>query len=65
MEFMGLMDSAYEGKELFGKRMLTEDEIIRGKIDVIVIVARKSVQSIIYPRIKKFEGLGGGSNCQY
>lgn len=52
---IGLLDSSYGGKELFGKRMLTEDEITEEKIDVIVIVARKSVQSIIYPRIAKYE----------
>lgn len=54
----GLLDSAYDGQELFGKRMLAEDEIIKEQIDVIVIVARKSVQGIIYPRIEKYEGGG-------
>ncbi|MCM1217601.1 MAG: hypothetical protein NC548_24180 [Lachnospiraceae bacterium] len=54
---IGLLDAAYDGKELFGKRMLTEDEINEETLDVIVIVARKSVQGIIYPRIAKWEGI--------
>ena len=55
---IGLLDSAYDGAELFGRRMLCDKDITKENIDVIVIVARKSVQGIIYPRIAKYENEG-------
>lgn len=54
---VGLMDAACKESVLFGKRILSDDEVV-GKVDVILVVARKAVQEIIYPRIEKYKNLG-------
>lgn len=54
---VGLMDAACKESSLFGKKLLSDDEVV-GKVDVILVVARKAVQGIIYPRIKKYKESG-------
>lgn len=50
----GLMDENYTHEFIYGKHVMNEDEIIKSKIKVIVIVARKVNIPIIYRRIKSF-----------
>lgn len=54
---VGLMDATCKESVLFGKKILSDDEVA-GKVDVILVVARKAVQEIIYPRIEKYKNLG-------
>ena len=54
---VGLMDASTKETTLFGKKLLSNLEIV-GNVDIILIVARKAVQSIIYPRIKKYAKSG-------
>ena len=50
---IGLMDASAREDFVFGKKLLNDSEVV-GYVDIILIVARKAVQSIIYPRIKKY-----------
>ena len=53
-QILGLMDASKTGVELWGMKVLTEEEILSQQVQKIVIVARPAVHSIIYKRIKKF-----------
>lgn len=48
---VGLMDHAKTGEEIYGKKVLSEEEVI-ALSPIIVIIARDSVISIIFRRIK-------------
>ena len=52
--FLGLMDQGTVGQEIYGCRVLSEEEALEGYQDdrVIVIIARESVVGIIYKRIE-------------
>lgn len=53
-QIIGLMDNAKTGQVLFGIRVLSYEEVESLENVVIVIIARKSVESIIYRRIERF-----------
>lgn len=48
----GLMDASHTGETLWGKRVLSEEEVIRAGIRKVVVIARPSVHTIIYKRIQ-------------
>lgn len=54
---VGLMDAACKESYVYGKKLL-KDSDITGNVDMIVVVARRAVHGIIYPRIKKFKASG-------
>lgn len=54
---LGLMDAACIEPYVYGKKLL-KDPDISGNVDMIVVVARRAVHGIIYPRIKKFRASG-------
>lgn len=49
--FVGLMDSANEGKEVWGYPVLSKEQVVQLNA-IIVIIARESVVPIIYKRIE-------------
>lgn len=51
---LGLMDAENVGKYFFGKKVLSYEEVIKN-VDMIVIIARQSIVSIIYKRIEFLE----------
>ena len=51
---LGLMDAENVGKYFFGKKVLSYEEVIKN-VDMIVIIARQSIVSIIYNRIEFLE----------
>lgn len=51
---LGLMDAENVGGHFFGKKVLSYEEVIKN-VDMIVIVARQSIVSIIYKRIEFLE----------
>lgn len=51
---VGLMDEQNTGKTMFGLRVLSYEEVSSLENVVIVVIARKSVENIIYRRIEKF-----------
>lgn len=51
---LGLMDAENVGQYFFGKKVLSYDEVIKN-VDMIVIVARKSIVNLIYKRIEFIE----------
>lgn len=54
---VGLMDAACLEPVLYGKRLLSDEDIV-GNVDIILVVARKAVQGIIYPRISNYKKSG-------
>ncbi len=51
---LGIMDSEKTGQVLYGKKVLSEQEVNDCKVKAIVIAARAANIPIIYRRIKKF-----------
>lgn len=49
---IGLMDAAKTGQVLWGKRVFSEEEVLKEGISLVVVVARPAVHSIIYRRLK-------------
>lgn len=49
---VGLMDVSKTGQNFWGKKVLSEDEILKLEIHLVVVVARPAVLGIIYNRIK-------------
>lgn len=49
---IGLMDAAKTGQVLWEKRVLSEEEVLKEGISLIVVIARPAVHSIIYRRLK-------------
>ncbi len=57
IKIMGLMDASHTGQVIYGKQVLSEEQVRKLKA-VIVIVARDSVLPIIYQRISGLEADG-------
>lgn len=51
---IGLMDQEKTGEIVFGKKVLSFEEVVKEKIEIIIIVARYSNIKIILRRIDKF-----------
>ncbi len=54
---VGLMDAVCTETFMYGKRLIDSSQV-EGSTDIIVVVARKAVHGIIYPRIRKFKDCG-------
>lgn len=54
LDILGLMDENYTGKYLYGKRVLSENEVQLLKVDVILIAAEPQSTEIVYKRIMPF-----------
>ena len=50
----GLMDVLIDEKELYGKKVLTFDELLKLDNPLIIVIARKSVINVAYGRISAF-----------
>lgn len=53
-QIMGLMDAAKTGERLWGMQVLSLEEIISLKINIIIVAARPAVHGIIYKRIQSW-----------
>lgn len=51
---VGLMDASKTGQSFWGKKVLSEDEILNLDIRLVVVIARPAVHNIIYKRIRKW-----------
>lgn len=51
---MGLMDQNKEGKFIYGKKVLSQEEVIELQADVIIIAAQIDSAQIVYHRIVNF-----------
>jgi predicted HAD superfamily hydrolase len=51
---IGLMDGYKTGENIFGKKVLSYNEVLKVEVDIIIIVARSSSIKIIYKRISEF-----------
>ncbi|PWW08334.1 putative HAD superfamily hydrolase [Paenibacillus cellulosilyticus] len=60
-DIVGLMDEARAGETIYGKLVLTVDEVAEMNVDAIVIVARSNNVRIIYRRIAEM----CAANCIY
>ena len=52
--FIGLMDEAKAGETIYGKKVLTKEQVLELGVDIIVIVAWTSNIHIIFRRISEF-----------
>lgn len=52
-KIIGLMDECRAGEEIYGKRIITMDEVLKEGVKCIIIVARASNVNIIYRRIER------------
>ena len=50
----GLMDASKTGETLWGKRVLSEEEVLTAGIKLVVVVARPAVHGIIYKRLQQW-----------
>jgi HAD superfamily hydrolase (TIGR01549 family) len=50
----GLMDASKTGKMIWGKRVLSEEEVLCAGIKLVVVIARPAVHGIIYKRLQKW-----------
>ncbi|MED1952362.1 hypothetical protein [Brevibacillus centrosporus] len=51
---VGLMDGTKAGETIYGKKVLTYEEVIEQKVDAIIVIARSNSAKIIYKRIRDF-----------
>ncbi|WP_312518717.1 hypothetical protein [Anaerospora sp.] len=53
-QFLGVMDGYKTGESIYGKRILSNEEVLELKTDIIIIIARANSTKIICKRIAKF-----------
>lgn len=54
LNIVGLMDGAHTGKYFYGKKVLSEEEILELNVDVILIAAQMQSAEMVYQRIMPF-----------
>ena len=54
LNIIGLMDGAHTGKYFYGKKVLSEEEILELNVDVILIAAQMQSAEMVYQRIMPF-----------
>lgn len=53
-QFLGVMDGYKTGESIYGKKILSNEEVLKLKTDIIIIVARANSAKIICKRIAEF-----------
>lgn len=54
LHILGLMDDEYTGKYLYGKKVLSQEEVLLLNVDTILIAATPEATQIVYKRIVSF-----------
>ena len=52
--FYGLMDGYRKSGYMYGKKIISEEQLLKEKIQYIIIVARSNSVKIVFNRIQKF-----------